>query len=123
MRLPSKRRDRLQLAIVVNQLATPGLGSWFVGRRVAGFGQMALGAVALTDTLYHSGRFFVDMFRTALQGLPPPPFPSASWNRALMVFAVAWLWAAVSSTGIWLELRGLPPAMPPPRPETPPRLS
>lgn len=111
------------MAIVINQLATPGLGSWITGHRVAGVGQMALGCVALIDVLVHSYRFLAATVRNAFDGLAAPGFPSESWNRALCIFGIAWIWAAVTSLQMFLELRRLAPVGPPPTLRVPPTLS
>ncbi|MGE3312464.1 MAG: hypothetical protein AB7O66_21055 [Limisphaerales bacterium] len=121
MRLPLQRRDRLQIAIIINQLATPGLGSWIAGHRVAGVGQLAFSILGFLDFLVRCVRLIIGSFQAALDGAPPPPFPWDAWHRALVVFGIAWVWAGLTSVQIALEMRKIPRVIPssPSRPSTP----
>jgi hypothetical protein len=120
MRLPHKRRDRLQIAIVINQLATPGLGSWIAGHRVAGAGQLAFSISGFLYFLVRCVEMVGTSIRTALDGGIAPGFPMEAWNRALLLIGIAWLWAGITSLQLFRELRNLP--APPPTLPTPPTL-
>ncbi len=109
MRLPLHRRDRLQLAIIINQLATPGLGSWIAGHRIAGAGQLAFSILGFLDLLIRCVRLIAGSIRAALDGGAPIPFPFDAWNRALVVFGIAWVWAGFTSIQMAVELRNTPP--------------
>lgn len=112
-----RHRDRLQIAIIINQLATPGLGSWIAGRKIAGFGQMSLAVSGF-------GFFLRDFFRLlgatwdVFQGrLDPSQVPAFDPSQTgLRIFAVAWIWSAVTSLQLFLELRRRRTApLPPPK--------
>jgi len=112
MRLPHKRRDRLQIAIVINQLGTPGLGSWIVGHRVAGAGQLAFSVSGFLYFLVRCIALVAESIRTSLDGGINPEFPMDAWNRTLILFGIAWVWAGVTSLQMFLELRKTPPSLP-----------
>lgn len=114
-------RDRLQVAIVINQLATPGLGSWVAGRRIAGAGQLVLALVGFALYVVYFGFVIRNTVEVARTGVPPPSPPDAWWHWALGLFGIAWVWAGVTSTQLALELRRRrstgaasgPPSLPP----------
>lgn len=114
MRLPRNRRDLLQIAIVINQLATPGLGSWIAGRKLAGSGQLTLAFAGFLLFLVRCVRLVSESFRAALDGSEAPGFPAEAWQRALLLFGIAWLWSAVTSLQLLHEIRNLPAARPSP---------
>lgn len=120
MRLPGNRRDRLQIAIVINQFATPGLGSWIAGHRIAGAGQLAFSCSGFLYFLFRCVQLVSDSIRTAMDGDVAPPFPMEAFNQTLIVFGIAWLWSAVTSVQMLREIRNIPSA--PPILQRPPRL-
>lgn len=119
-----KPRDRLQVAILINQLATPGLGSWLAGFRVAGVGQLILAFAGFLLFLAFFGAWMLELARYwyyALEELLlPDPF---WWQSSLILFGTAWLWAGVTSLQMFRQLRLLPPSRttPPPLIEPPAR--
>jgi hypothetical protein len=126
MRASSARRPRGPLsrtaarnAALLNQCATPGLGSLVAGRRVAGVGQLLLALVGfglfavwvvlLSIQLYN---LFTDGKETASQ----------AWlgEAGAGIFAAAWLWSLATSWSILRQARGQeppvlgrPPTLPP----------
>jgi len=119
MQWPRKRRDLLELAVVLNQLATPGLGSWIAGHRIAGAGQLLIGLIAFADFLIQFARLIAGLIRVALGDLASPTFPADALKRALLVLAFAWCWALITSLQLLHERRHLPrdlPASPTPAP-------
>ncbi len=122
MRLPHKRRDRLQIAIVINQLATPGLGSWIAGHRIAGAGQLAFSISAFLYFLIRCLQMVSESIRTALDGDAAPGFPMDAWNRSMILLGIGWLWAGVTSLQMLLEIRSTPIEPSPPILQGPPRL-
>ncbi len=112
MQWPRKRRDLLELAVVLNQLATPGLGSWIAGHRIAGAGQLLVGLVAFADFLFQFALLIAGLIQVALGDLDNPTFPTDSLKRALLVLAIAWCWALITSFQLLHERRRLPPDLP-----------
>lgn len=117
IRWPIRRRDRVQVAIVINQLATPGLGSWLAGRRIAGAGQLILAFAGFFLFVGYLGILLVGVWRATWNGLEPVPPNPAWWRWGIGLFGAAWLWAAVTSLQLWLGLRRdrEPPTVEPPR--------
>lgn len=99
-----KRRDRLQVAIIANQLATPGLGSWMAGHRIAGGGQLVLAVTGFVLYVVYFVRLMGNLVATAGRGNGADAPPSWLWQSALVLFGVAWLWAGVTSVQMAVEL-------------------
>lgn len=120
--------ERVRVAIVLNQLATPGLGSWLMGHRWAGAGQMLLACAAVGLAV----GWFVAVLRAAWNSLKSgEPLDAQAlrlaWlQRAVLWFAAAWAWAGLTSLQIWWEMRcgrsGPAPQAPPAGTAVPPRL-
>ncbi len=120
-----KRRDRTLLAIAANLLATPGLGSWIAGHRVAGAGQLAVVLVGFAMFLVHFGRLMGTLWDTAANGIDATPLPAELLHQSFYVMGIAWLWSAVTSVQMFLAARkphpsdspdpGEPPPLAPPR--------
>ncbi|MBI5775097.1 MAG: hypothetical protein HZA89_15340 [Verrucomicrobia bacterium] len=113
-RTPS-RRTALH-CVLINQLATPGLGSVIARRFVAGIGQLLLACGGFALVVVWFAQRFAD-FSRQWQNLPPAPkaYPWAGKVGALL-FLAAWLWAWVTSVAI---LRGARNAKPPVLPTDP----
>ncbi len=109
------------MAIVINQLATPGLGSWIAGRRVAGAGQLALALTGFGLYVAYFSLVIRDMIRTASSGIAPPALPDGWWKWSLALFGAAWLWSGLTSLQLLVEIRRRRAATGAPIPE-PPRL-
>lgn len=101
----NKRWERQQLAIIVNQLATPGLGSWMAGHRLAGGGQLIFACVGFLLLSLYLVRLVTDAWSAATQGVPPVTRPNSDWQRPLLLFGIAWLWSGVTSVQIALRIR------------------
>lgn len=117
--LPSKRRDLLQLAIIINQLATPGLGSWLAGHKRSASAQLAIVLLGFFGFLLHLAQMVRDSWVAAWEGLDPPLLSSTLMNRSLGLIGIAWLWAGFTSLLIYREMRALDRSSTP----APPRLS
>jgi hypothetical protein len=113
--LGSGRRDQLQVAIVINELATPGLGSWIAGYRVAGAGQLILACAGFALFVVHLILQVSALLRAAEFGTEPVQPPAAWWHYALILFGIAWLWASVTSIQMYRELRTRKETSLPPR--------
>ena len=108
------RRSELMSCVVINQFATPGLGSLIARHFVAGTGQLILafaGFFLFLGWWFQKMRaFYGQMFGTDL--------PAEAGNQlgkwGIIIFAAAWMWALVTSIQI---LRAMPkdsiPHLPP----------
>lgn len=114
-----RRRDRLQVAIVINQLATPGLGSWIAGHRLAGAGQLILACAGFVLFVGYFVLLVVASWRASELGTELALPPSVWWKSGLVWFGIAWLWAGVTSLQMFAELRRRAAASP----AEPPRLA
>jgi len=98
-------RARAVTCVLVNQCATPGLGSLMARRMIAGTGQLLL---ALAGFFLIVGWMFELFRRLMLQQLGEPVSPDASgwmgkWGLAL--FGAAWLWSLVTSINLWRQAK------------------
>ena len=91
--------------VIVNQAATPGLGSLLARHWFAGSGQLALALAGFG--LIMAWFFFKlrDLYRLA-EDLPVDPNAGNSLGKVgLVVFVLAWLWSWVTSASILKEAR------------------
>ncbi len=128
-------RVRAWTCVLVNQLATPGLGSYWAGRKRAGGGQVCL---ALAGFFFFLGWLFEYLRRVTLAAMDEPlPAGNGAWMAwsAVICFGVAWVWAlftsisllrqagreeASSAAGVPPLLAGAPPELAGAASETPP---
>lgn len=109
-------------AALINQLATPGLGTLIAGRWVTGGLQLAL---AGTGFCFFVAWFFEIMrqFYGQIEGnVEVKPVAWIGWTGA-MLFALAWLWSLVTSICLVIEARRQRAKdffQPPPPPKPPP---
>ncbi|MGA3163776.1 MAG: hypothetical protein ABSD77_06220 [Verrucomicrobiota bacterium] len=102
---PSRKpvsRAAARNAVIVNQLATPGLGSLIAGRWLAGFGQLALsvaGFVMITVWFFEEMIQYYGQISGDVQ--PHPVGWIGEWGAIL--FAGSWFWAAVTSFSLLRE--------------------
>jgi hypothetical protein len=113
---PPTRGEAITCALI-NQFATPGLGSWLGGRRTSGSGQMLLAVAGfLLWCCWFTGRLLTQLAEGGID-VEAPQFllthHQAFMKWAVISFAVAWLWALVTSVVL---LRSIvePPRRPPP---------
>ncbi|GIX49850.1 MAG: hypothetical protein KatS3mg132_044 [Limisphaera sp.] len=101
------RRDRVRLAILANQLATPGLGSWWMGRRRVGAAQMALALSGFGLVLWWFVETITGAWRAAgsMEGesFHVPNLARLKWGFVL--FGLAWLWSGWTSLCMWRAVR------------------
>jgi len=95
------------VCILINQAAFPGLGSLLMGRR-AGWPQAALMlagfGLTMTFALWYLWSCALYLRSTTWdEGQFAAHYAPLKWalRYGLMLCAAAWLWAAVTSVGIW----------------------
>jgi hypothetical protein len=105
---------------IINQLATPGLGS-IIGRRfLAGFGQLLLAAGGFVMIVGWMVRSFYDRYREA-SGQTPVGGQYGWWGGwGLILFGTGWLWALFTSVSLLRQAKKTPP---PGYEQVPPRIS
>jgi hypothetical protein len=118
-RLPVSARTWAWGCVLINQLATPGLGS-IIGRRfVSGAGQLLLAVGGFVMIVGWMVRFYYDSYREAI-GQKPVGGPYGWWGKwGLILFGAGWLWALFTSLSLLRQAKRNPPAGPEP---VPPRL-
>jgi hypothetical protein len=116
-------------AALVNQLATPGLGSLMAGRWLAGIGQLVL---ALAGFVMVVVWFFEVMAQYYGQVTGNVQVRSVGWIGEIgaILFVASWLWALITSINLVRQAKADGPVEPkpiPPRmadlPGQPPKLS
>jgi hypothetical protein len=103
-------RQRLLNCILVNQLATPGLGSILARRKVAGAGQLLL---ALVGSALITIWMFDLSYGLAVQGLDPSDPakpPDWMWTWGIGLFGASWCWALVTSIALYQAAKRMDPA-------------
>ena len=89
-------RTTARNCVLINQLATPGLGSLMAGRRVAGLGQLLLAAAGCAMVIGWFALTLTNVYNKLVNDAEPRPTGWLGEAGALM-FVVAWLWALVTS--------------------------
>lgn len=118
--LPTRKplsRSTARNSALINQLATPGLGSLLAGRWVAGIGQLLLAVAGFSLVLCWFVMLLLQTYRD-LQGNTAHS-QSVAWIGELggLTFAASWLWALVTSLSLLRQTRDSdPPQAPPPPP-------
>ena len=116
--------NRLVVCALINQLATPGLGSWFARRRIAGAGQLALAFAGFGLVVVWMFDSFFTMFSQAFDQPTSFAAPEWMWKWGWTVFCVSWVWALITSVGLWRQAHLLQKAgNVPPRISDPPAAS
>jgi 4a-hydroxytetrahydrobiopterin dehydratase len=96
-------RAKAKNAALLNQLATPGLGSLLCGRWIAGIGQLLLSVAGFALVLVWFFKEMIPYYGLMFDG-EPPPLPGMKLLAAGgNLFAVAWLWSAVTSFSLLRE--------------------
>jgi len=97
-------RSTARNSALINQLATPGLGSLLAGRLFAGFGQLLLALAGFGMVLGWFALRLVQVY-TEIQGTAQPE--SVAWLGEIgaLTFAAAWLWALVTSLSLLRQAR------------------
>lgn len=117
------QRERVRLAILANQLATPGLGSWWMGHRRAGAGQFTLALAGFLLVLWWFGEMIAGAWRAAgsMEGESFHVPNLARLKCGFVLFGLAWLWSGWTSLCMWRAVRReAPESQAPLRADVPP---
>jgi hypothetical protein len=102
--------------LLVNQLATPGLGSLMAGRIIPGLGQVVVAVTGFVLVGAWSVLTTVQTYRQFTEDAPAKSYARCGQLGAL-VFLAAWLWSLVTSISLWRQAkaaeRGAPRNVPP----------
>ena len=101
-------------SVLINQLATPGLGSLLAGRWVAGMGQLMLALAGFGMVVAWFAAVIFQLYRQ-INGGPEPR--SVAWlgEAGALTFLASWLWAWVTSLSLLRETKANPDLPVPPR--------
>ncbi len=110
-------RNKLMTCIMLNQLATPGLGSWLVGYRIAGAGQMLMAVAGFGLVTDWFLRLMSEMLATFGSAPVQESAHPASWlwQAGVILFVMSWLWAGITSLAIYRLKPTQPPIIKPGR--------
>ena len=105
-RRPPRPLDRstARNSVLINQLATPGLGSLLAGRWLAGAGQLLLAVAGFVMVVAWFALTMIQLYRQ-INGDAPPK--SVAWlgEVGALIFGAAWLWALLTSLSLLRETR------------------
>jgi hypothetical protein len=104
---------RVWTCVLINQFATPGLGSIMCGRRISGAGQLGL---ALTGFVLLIGWMLLYSYQLATRGFDTwTPDKANAWvgKWGLIFFGAGWAWALFTSIGLLLGPKAEEPRIPP----------
>ena len=95
-------RTRARNSLLINQLATPGLGSLMAGRYLAGAGQLLLALIGFGLIMAWFFLLLVQMYHQIDSDSPPK---SAAWlgEAGAVIFVASWLWSLVTSVSLLRE--------------------
>jgi len=107
-------RTTARNCVLINQLATPGLGSIMAGRRLAGTLQLLLALAGFGLLMGWFVRTTIGSYQQLVHGTEQK---SAGWlgEAGVLIFAAAWFWALITSFQILGSARPDEPLEVPPR--------
>jgi hypothetical protein len=107
-------RTKARNCALINQLATPGLGSLMAGRRLAGTGQLLLAVVGFVMVIGWFGLVTANTYNEMVNGAGPK---HAGWlgQAGALAFALAWFWSLATSLQLLRSAKQDEPARVPPR--------
>jgi hypothetical protein len=115
--LPKPKRSKALNCLLMNQLATPGLGSLMGGRILAGSIQLGLAVLGFVLVVVWMYGLSANAYRQAFE-LPTEPTAYPGLGMAgFSLFAISWLLAWFTSLSL---LRNAPPEEPPAMPKPKP---
>jgi hypothetical protein len=101
---PALSPSRARTCLLINQTATPGLGSIAGRRYLAGTGQLLLAVGGFGLALFWFVRYFNNIYRSIEDS---PALPSLGWVGLLgaALFVASWLWSWVTSLSLVREAK------------------
>ena len=111
---PPLSRAAARNCLLINQLATPGLGSIMAGRVWPGIAQLTLAAAGCGLVIAWFAQVSVQVYKQFTAGEESHPSGRLGQIGAA-VFVLAWLWALSSSLDILRAARGTEASQTPPR--------
>jgi hypothetical protein len=106
---------------LVNQLATPGLGSLMGGRILPGLGQLALAVIGFGFVMIWFLKLMKQYYSVADENYVASDVSYSSYAFAgFLFFAASWLWSLLTSLSI---VRDAKTPEPPPPGSVPPRIT
>jgi hypothetical protein len=97
-------RSKAVNCMIVNLLATPGLGSLLGGRKMAGVIQLCFSVTGFSLVVVWFGYLFTNVYRQ-MKGIDPlPPHPWLGWS-GLLLFAISWFLSLATSLSLLREAR------------------
>jgi hypothetical protein len=105
-------RTTARNSFLINQFATPGLGSLMAGHWVSGTLQVIFAVIGFGFVL---AWFIALMSQTYGQFNGDTPAGSVAWlgETGAIIFAAAWLWSLITSLSLLREASKNEPQMPP----------
>ena len=105
-------RARARNCFLINQFATPGLGSLMAGRRAAGIGQLLLAVAGFVLVILWFVLRLSQLYNEIANEAQPR---SVAWagEAGAAIFAAAWLWSLVTSLSVLREAHTCQSATPP----------
>ena len=91
--------------MLLNQLATPGLGSVIGGRRFEGIGQLILAVAGVLMVVGWFVHLTLDAYHQIMAGAAGSSPRSRLGPAGGITFVLAWLWALVTSLSLLREAR------------------
>ncbi len=96
-------RAKARNAALLNQLATPGLGSLIAGRWLAGTGQLILSTVGFVLIMVWFVKEMVPYYHLMFSDEPPQLPNLKLLTEGAVLFVLAWLWSLGTSLGLMRE--------------------
>lgn len=91
--------------LILNQLATPGLGSWLGGRKVAACGQLLLAGTGFSLVVLWFTRLLIDLVHQVNGRAVAGGFHRKLGASGGALFLLAWLWALFTSLSLLRQAR------------------
>jgi len=89
---------------IVNQFATPGLGSLMARRWIAGIGQLVVCVIGFILVVAWFFKTMAQYYGEIGGNVPTPPDAWIGETGAIL-FAAAWLWSLVTSISLMLQAK------------------